>query len=342
MKGWLKIVTRCIAFLVVFSMVFSGTSDMVRRVDDESNEIHAFYDEPRNSVDVLYIGSSPMLRGVSPMLMWKEQGFTGYSRASALQAPSVSYGLLAESLERQTPELVVLLADNIFLEYDYAAREGDLRRGLDGMKISKHKLEIISKVTAEDDRQTMLSYLFPLFRYHERWKEVDLGEDKPVPLLEHSVKKGHVYLKGGEPRQYPPQFMEPTGGEAPAFDPEAKAYIEKSVALCQEKEIPVLFLHLPKMAWTYEQSQEVAAFAEELGVDYLDCDVAEVRNLLGIDPQTDYYDQGHMNMEGSLKLSHWLGEYLKETYALPDHRGDSAYSRWDEDYLVYGEKVGLE
>lgn len=55
-----------------------------------------------------------------PMVMWQEHGFTGYVRASALQAPSVSYGLLAESLKYQNPELVVLLCDNIFSDYDYA------------------------------------------------------------------------------------------------------------------------------------------------------------------------------------------------------------------------------
>lgn len=342
MKGWLKTVIRCIAFLVVCSMIFINTSDLVRRVDDESNEIHAFYDEPKNSIDVLYMGSSPILRGISPMLMWKEQGFTGYSRASALQPPNVSYGLLAESLEYQKPELVVLFPDNIFSEYDYAEREGDLRRSLDGMKISKYKLEAVRKITAEDNRQTTLSYLFPLFRYHERWKEINLAEDKPAPLLEHSIKKGHVYLKGGEPREYPQGFMEPTGAATPSFNPEAKAYFEKSVALCKEKGIPVLFLHLPKMSWSYEQSEVVKAFAKELGVDYLDCDVTEVREQLELDPKVDYYDQGHMNMEGSLKLSRWIGAYLKNAYALPDHRGDATYARWDEDYLLYAEKVGLK
>ncbi len=96
MMGWKKgigIMLRCIAFVLVFSMFFSHTTNLLMRHDDESNEIHAFYGEPEDSIDVLYIGSSPLLRGVSPMVMWKEYGFTGYVRASALQAPAVSYGL---------------------------------------------------------------------------------------------------------------------------------------------------------------------------------------------------------------------------------------------------------
>lgn len=117
MMGWKKgigIMLRCIAFVLVFSMFFSHTTNLLMRHDDESNEIHAFYGEPEDSIDVLYIGSSPLLRGVSPMVMWKEYGFTGYVRASALQAPAVSYGLLAESLRKQSPKVVVLLCDNIF------------------------------------------------------------------------------------------------------------------------------------------------------------------------------------------------------------------------------------
>lgn len=339
MKVGLKIVTKVVAFIVIFSMLFSNVSDYLRRPDDESDEIHAFYDEPKDSIDVLFMGSSPILRGVSPMVMWKERGFTSYVRASALQPPSVTYGLLEESLRYQSPALVVLLCDNIFLEYDYAEREGDLRRALDGMKLSEEKLTILKKIAAEDERQTILSYIFPLFRYHERWKEINWAEAEPAPLMEHSFKKGNVYLRGGEPREYPDGFMEPSGVPAPAFNEEAQTYVEKTIRLCKEKEIPLLLLHLPKMAWSYEQSEAIAAFADEMQVSYLDLDLPEIRSQLGVDPAVDYYDQGHMNLGGSLKISAWLGAYLDETYDLPDHRADAAYERWHEDFALYAEKT---
>ncbi len=341
-KECLKIMVRCVAFVVVFSMLFSNATDLLMRHDDESNEIHAFYSEPKDTIDVLYVGSSPLLRGVSPMVMWNEHGFTGYVRASALQAPSVSYGLLAESLKYQTPELVVLLCDNIFTEYDYVEREGDLRRGLDGMKMSKYKLDIIKEVTEADERQSMLSYAFPLMRYHDRWKEINLAEDEPEPLLEHSFKKGNVYLRDINPQEYPEGFMEPTG-EPYTFDESAKGYIEKSIALCKEKNIPVLLLHLPKMSWSYEQSVMVEEFAAENGAVYLDLDRAEYRSQLGLDPQVDYYDQGHMNLTGTIKLSDWLGDWLDAQYDLPDHRDDPAISEsWNADWAEYAEKTGLE
>lgn len=342
MKGRIKIVTRCVAFFVIFSMIFSNTSDYLRRPDDESDEIHAFYDEPQDSIDVLFMGSSPILRGVSPMIMWEQEGFTSYVRASALQAPSVTYGLLSESLEKQSPELVVLLCDNIFMDYDYVEREGDLRRALDGMKMSKHKFRIVSEVTEADDRQTLLSYMFPLFRYHERWKEINWAEAEPKPLMKHSFKKGNVYLRGGEPLAYPVNFMEPSEVETPDFNENAKEYIEKSICLCKEKNIPVVMIHLPKMSWSFEQSMAMENFAKEMDVAYLDFDRHEIRNQLNLDTTVDYYDQGHMNLLGSIKLSQWFGKYLDDTYDLPDHRQDEAYQRWHEDYQIFAEKTKAE
>lgn len=46
-KECLKIMVRCVAFVVVFSMLFGNATDLLMRHDDESNEIHAFYSEPR-------------------------------------------------------------------------------------------------------------------------------------------------------------------------------------------------------------------------------------------------------------------------------------------------------
>lgn len=73
----INIIARCSAFCLVFVLLFGQFTQMYRRDDDETNEIHAFYDEPKDSLDVLYIGSSPLLRGVSSMLMYQDHGFTG-------------------------------------------------------------------------------------------------------------------------------------------------------------------------------------------------------------------------------------------------------------------------
>jgi hypothetical protein len=93
------------------------------------------------------------------------------------------------------------------------------------------------------------------------------------------------------------------------------------------------------MSWSYEQSEVMKGFAKEMGVEYLDCDTAEIRSQLNLDTSKDYYDQGHMNLSGSIKLSQWFGAYLDNTYDLPDHRDDDTFQRWNEDYQVYAERT---
>lgn len=336
----LGICVRCVCVLGIFSHIFSDMTMYMMRIDDETNEIHAFYEEAENSIDVLYIGSSPVLRGISPMFMYETYGFTGYARASALQAPIVSYYLLEESLRYQNPQVVVFSADNIFAEYDYEEREADLRRAVDGMKPSIEKFEIAKKATEEDDRQTILSYFFPLLRYHDRWKELELQTMEPQEWLEESILKGHVFLKDATPQEYPENFMEATG-EIWEYDAEAVYYFEKMIRLCQERGISVLIAHLPKMSWTYEQSQALETFAMRMNVDYIDFDVSYWREILNLNLETDYYDQGHMTASGSYWLSLALGEYLSQQYRLPNRRYDIFYQDWNEKLMVYKEKTGL-
>ena len=49
----------------------------------------------------------------------------------------------------------------------------------------------------------------------------------------------------------------------------------KYIRQLKEKNIPVLLLHLPKMSWTYAQSEALEGFAAAQGVTYLDLDRAE-------------------------------------------------------------------
>jgi len=57
---------------------------------------------------------------------------------------------------------------------------------------------------------------------------------------------------------------------------------------------------------------------------------------LGFDEKTDFQDKSsHLNDLGAFKLSHDIGEHLKNNYNLPDHRGDPEYARWNDDWQIY-------
>ena len=57
-----------------------------------------------------------------------------------------------------------------------------------------------------------------------------------------------------------------------------------------------------------------------------------------MDFDTDCYDEAsHLNPDGAVKVTAWLGETLSQTYDLPDRRGDAAYAHWDEALAEYEE-----
>ena len=41
---------------------------------------------------------------------------------------------------------------------------------------------------------------------------------------------------------------------------------------------------------------------------------------IGINPNTDFYDKGHLNDTGTIKVSNYLGKYIVEQYNLTDMR----------------------
>ena len=60
---------------------------------------------------------------------------------------------------------------------------------------------------------------------------------------------------------------------------------------------------------------------------------------LGIDPQHDTKDGQHLNYWGGVKFTSWLGSYLKENYALEDHRDDPGYKTYQDAYEIYRDYI---
>ena len=76
--------------------------------------------------------------------------------------------------------------------------------------------------------------------------------------------------------------------------------------------------------------------AESLGCTYLDGNLLP----LAIDWQTDTYDRGdHLNYYGAAKVTAWLGAWLTDHTALPDHRKDPAYEAWNRDAESFPQRL---
>ncbi len=75
---------------------------------DRMEASNFFVNEPKNSIDVLFLGSSHVLCGINPLIIWNEQQITSYSLATNAQMPYASLMLARLSQDFQKPKLIVL------------------------------------------------------------------------------------------------------------------------------------------------------------------------------------------------------------------------------------------
>lgn len=78
---------RSILFLLILSLILGALSKLSIILDRNANPLFNYaardlLDEPKNSIDVLTIGTSDVYSGVCPLLWWNSYGYTGYAWGS--------------------------------------------------------------------------------------------------------------------------------------------------------------------------------------------------------------------------------------------------------------------
>lgn len=313
--------------------------------DSAATEIaRGFYAEPKNTLDVLYLGTSYMKNGMSPLEIWKAYGITGYVRASAQQAPLISYYLANETFRTQSPKVVVLETATLIQaetseSNDYDMRETKLHEVLDHMKWSSVKLEAAKEIV-QNSELSYFDLLVPLYRYHDRWAEITDNDFEGNMGYESYPYKGQYpaikYASYTEEKSY----MEKGGKmEEAQLDEVTAGYVLRLQKLCEDNGAQLILLHMPNVSWDDNKSNIVKEFADEHGLAFLDYSSNELRKAIGYDSKTDTIDYGlHLNLRGAAKVARHFGNYLKNNFEFWDKRNDPAYAQWDADYDLYMEE----
>ncbi|NLK03445.1 MAG: SGNH/GDSL hydrolase family protein, partial [Clostridiales bacterium] len=133
----------------------------------EGNLVEEYYKEEKKH-DVIFVGDCEVFSNISPVTLWEKYGITSYIRGSAQQLIWQSYYLLEETIKYEKPKAVVF--NVLAMKYNKPQKEAYNRLTLDGMKLSKQKIGAI-KASMMDD-EDLITYIFPLLRYHSRWNDI--------------------------------------------------------------------------------------------------------------------------------------------------------------------------
>lgn len=160
---------KAISFFTLLILLFiSLNSIFINKVGHRAKIYAGAYDKSIK-YDVAFIGSSHMNSSLSPYILWENYGITSYNLGTGGQPLDVSYYLLKELLKNHS-DLKVVVVDLYYAGLtDPYGSEGYIRYVLDNMKLSSNKIDAIKNCTPKNER---LYYLFPLLKYHTRWKEL--------------------------------------------------------------------------------------------------------------------------------------------------------------------------
>lgn len=339
------ILKKCILFFLIFTSFFYLIQNVLRYKweNDEfiSSRLEYYAEEKDNTIDILFFGSSPIYAGITPIIMWDEVGVTGINFGISLQNAMCNYYQLKYALQKQTPSVVVLDFSALFEDRmaDEDSYEATYRKVAETIPDKKLKYAMVKDITLDNENQDRLSYYFPLLRYHGRWNEISKTDFIPDKVYK-SYFKGAL-LSTARTSIAPVEETYYNLDKA-SISQYSLQYYKKIINLCNEKNIRILAISLPifDSTFNYARFDILSEFCSEYGIDYINYNSEEYLDDLKLDLKMDYYDSGHMNINGSSKVTKDLGRRLKELYDLADHSQDTAYSDWGNQWNLFVQSYG--
>ena len=220
MKNVVKVLIFLIIFIIlllVSSFIFVPKSNIA--MSTRTRKTNLVMGEKDNSLDALFIGDSLVYTAINPMHIWENYGYTSYDLAMSAQYLYESYNNLIKTLKNQKPQIVFLETNQFFRKY-----------------------KVINVIGAEGKK------IFPVFEYHNRWKNLSLSE-----LFAEENYKDRDHLKGfrymskvNSPDNVHKNYMKKKKDvkEIPDLN---YYYISKIIEKCKENNIELILLSTPSM-----------------------------------------------------------------------------------------------
>lgn len=337
-----NIVVKVIVFLLIGLIIVQIITPIFipkwnNKYGDMTQKIKGIYTETENSIDVVILGNSDAQKGISTMTLWEKYGISSYNLGTPLQTSWTSYYLLQEICKYQKPKLVVYETDSLFEEKD--RRKVQLRKVYDNMKLSANKVKAVLDSSYNNSVYGILSYAFPLIKFHSRWNELDKDDFKYAYCDYEDQLKGYQICTKGKAHKKGNKYLTENDKDVVLnnMPEQSEEYMQKIVDLCKQNNINLVLVEVPSASsWSYKKSNIVSDFAKKNSVEFLDLNLNY--EDFGFDWKKDTQDKGnHLNTSGAEKVASYLGDIMSKKYQINNRKSNPNYFKWNEDLKIYEE-----
>lgn len=337
----IKLAIKGILFTVVTLTAVFAVNDFLtpksfyNEMWSHSSTFVDFYKLEKNSVDVLFMGSSHAATSFNPQIIYDEYGITSYNLGCPQQSVFTTYYWLKEALKYQSPQVLVLETltfhkyEDAYVYNYFNCSETSLRKAFDCMKTSPLKVELAKKIKDKDPSQSALSYFLMNIRYHSRWTKLSEPDYSGKALAAHGGVKGYIIndVVNKDAEDY---TISTADLDTVTPEPMVKVtndYLGKIVELCKENDIKLVFVKIPSKE-SIERYKATKECAEQYGVAFYDFNEETQYKEIGYSAEDLY---GHPNYNGAAKITRYLGKVLLNDYGVKP-REDSSYEKSGEYY----------
>lgn len=338
-------VQRGILFFLILLLIFLALGFFFQPVWytwSHYDTTRGFYNEPNNTIEVIFIGASIVANGIIPMDLYRDYGICAYNLGLEQQPLLASYYWTEETYRLHGKTLNTVVLDTSVLRH--TPREEIYRKNIDGMALSPIKYRAVRDYTTSFNEA--LSNLVPLFQFHDRWSSLTKTDFDKITNKPNDCLRGYgvstlryfdarTYDKLSVPNYY---ISDPVTEEE--LDESALYYLKKLITFCKDHDINLVLIKTPDIAyWTEDAHNAVQHISKEYGLSFLDFNFEPYIDEIAYNHATDSRDGQHLNFYGARKLTAYIGQYLVNHCTVTDVRNNPEYDFMKKELSDYEKNV---
>ena len=315
-----SIIIRAILFSSILGVLSLFLCFMFQPLWKEWNNyetIDGFYQEPKNTIETVFLGPSTVVNGISPIELYEDYGFCTYNLGMERQPLLASYYWLKEAYRFHSDTLKVAFLDPSSMREEQPPTI--YQKTIGRMRISPIKLEAIAAYY--ETWNSIVEHSLPLLEYHDRWDEISDRDYEKTGLKPTGITRGYNAAK--------PTYIDTKGRYQELlihhswYDPEEPSailteesleYFDKMVSFCKEKKIQLILVSpVRPTSWNSEFHNAIKALAKKYKMPYYDLNASPTLDQLEFVMGFDHQDN-HLNYYGAKKITAWYGDFLNTNH----------------------------
>lgn len=325
MKKRIEFILKVLVFIVVLGMCVVGVNSiLVSKYVDDSNfptsaTYKGFYEMEKDSIDVIFLGSSRASCAFSPQELYNMYEIRSYNLGCEMQNVLVSYYWLKEALRFQSPKVVVLETGMIFPYRSDEPLNTSIectRKAMDYMKWSEVKWQAVKDICSYDETQSWESYVLPNIQFHDRWQELSRNDFAQKDLYGNLKLKGQTVLPNFYHSWDNEGRFQVIKSEEEKMHTIMERYLDKMVQLCKEADVELILVSVPSAFDSVEKYNMIEKYSAENGLLFIDYNEVKMNEQIEYNYKIDNAEYHHVGINGTYKLAKHFGKILQNKYCI--------------------------